>query len=1076
MKTTGQTGIVVMAALFLAIAAGAQPYEISLTTSNITENFDELGGGNCSGGLPSGWVMAQGVGMPIYDNPIDPGNVTNWTAIPPTNYTTYTIINEGGASGCQHDISPGGTFGGRINFGDAPSSYNNRSIGFRSSNPSWESPTNDIMFGFTNNTGSNILSLTITNDFKQYALNTTAATVTFNYSTNGVNWTHFSAGDAGPFATGSSGTFYYSSGPLVTGRFFTISGLNIPNNSPFYLDWHFVIATSSGSASISLGFDDFGLTATLGSAPPPAGNSIWPTGAGSWATASDWQGGNLPISGNNLIFDGPGGAMNNNLSAVSTGTGTVGYMLFSNTASGSYTLSGNAVTLSAGITNASSSLQTIDIPLTLTMDEDFTAAAGGLSFGDGITNGGSQVIFAGSKNITVNGQVSGNGNLVMSGTGQLSLDVSNSYGGQTLLNSGTTLLGNVAAIPGTSQLTVGSSATLNLNGYSPTVTNLSGGGDVLLGSGTLTINGGGGSFSGIMSGLGGLTMAAPGEIQAITATNTYQGTTTLNAGTLQISAVGTLGTGPLNLDGGILQLSATRNTTTGILSNTFVLSSNSIIDNTPTAAAGTRNLPFGGSVSTTGGTLTIQNISTANSNIMNIRFTAGGINFSQPIFFDDQFAGNSNNNQMQLESFNGSGSAAQVFSGTISGDGLFLRAFGVAGGGGTTILSGANTYAPSPTSLNPYGTVLAQGLIGFGSSTTTDGNGNVLSGPIGTSPMQINNDPYVGFFAYGGPQVVANTIIFNGVANTYILGNNSLTLSGTINLGGATPKMLTVSNTASTTISGPITNTAPLIMAGPGTLILTGDNNYGTTTITGGTLEVDTSDGGSGVGTNTVTVTAPGTLSGSGLVGGAVSGNGFIAPGPGAAVLTLTNGLNLSSGGTYVWALTANSTSSGNYDQIALSGGGLVLGGSATLSLQFTGSATAPATNVAFWQSPQSWRILALSGSGANPGSTTFTTISNGASAAGYFTTAADAGGILLNFTPGPVPAPYISTTIVGAGTASATVSWSSVAGLNYQVQYSTNLASGIWFSLGNVTAPGSNASIVDTSGAPSRYYPVIAP
>jgi hypothetical protein len=194
--------------------------------------------------------------------------------------------------------------------------------------------------------------------------------------------------------------------------------------------------------------------------------------------------------------------------------------------------------------------------------------------------------------------------------------------------------------------------------------------------------------------------------------------------------------------------------------------------------------------------------------------------------------------------------------------------------------------------------------------------------------------------------------------------------------------------------------------------------------------------------------------------------------------VTLTNGLDLSSGGAYVWALTANSTSSPgvNYDQIALSGGNLVLGGSAALSLQFTGSATAPNSGVVFWQAPHSWRILAMSGGAANPGNTTFASIANGSSAAGYFTAAADAGGILLNFMPGSIPAPVISPKIVGAGTASATISWSSVAGVDYQVQYSTNLAQGIWLVLGNVTASGTTSSIFDTSGAPVRFYRVVAP
>jgi hypothetical protein len=192
----------------------------------------------------------------------------------------------------------------------------------------------------------------------------------------------------------------------------------------------------------------------------------------------------------------------------------------------------------------------------------------------------------------------------------------------------------------------------------------------------------------------------------------------------------------------------------------------------------------------------------------------------------------------------------------------------------------------------------------------------------------------------------------------------------------------------------------------------------------------------------------------------------------------MTNGLNLSSGGTYVWEMAANTTNNpgSSYDQISLTGGNLVLGGASTLSLQFTGSASAPNSSVPFWQTRESWRIISFGGSAANPGNTTFASISNGVYAAGYFTAVADGSGIVLNFTPGTIAAPVLSSTIVGAGTTNATISWSSVAGVDYKVEYSTNLARGVWLLLGDVTASGTNSSIVDTSGAPVRFYRVVAP
>ena len=115
----------------------------------------------------------------------------------------------------------------------------------------------------------------------------------------------------------------------------------------------------------------------------------------------------------------------------------------------------------------------------------------------------------------------------------------------------------------------------------------------------------------------------------------------------------------------------------------------------------------------------------------------------------------------------------------------------------------------------------------------------------------------------------------------------------------------------------------------------------------------------------------------------------------------MAGGLNLSAGGTNVWELAAlNDDATGtpgtDFDQIVLTGGTLTLGGSSTLSIRFTGSATAPDTSNPFWQTTHNWTIITATGAAS-----TFATIQNGIYAAGYFTTSAQAGGIVLTFTPG---------------------------------------------------------------------------
>ena len=61
-----------------------------------------------------------------------------------------------------------------------------------------------------------------------------------------------------------------------------------------------------------------------------------------------------------------------------------------------------------------------------------------------------------------------------------------------------------------------------------------------------------------------------------------------------------------------------------------------------------------------------------------------------------------------------------------------------------------------------------------------------------------------------------------------------------------------------------------------------------------------------------------------------------------------------------------------------------------------------------------------------------------------------------------------------GAGAGRVTISWLAVAGVNYQVQFSTNLAAGGWLPVGNFLATGTNAALDDVSPpAPQRFYRV---
>lgn len=329
--------------------------------------------------------------------------------------------------------------------------------------------------------------------------------------------------------------------------------------------------------------------------------------------------------------------------------------------------------------------------------------------------------------------------------------------------------------------------------------------------------------------------------------------------------------------------------------------------------------------------MTITNAFIATNVALNIVGNAAGLTFSGPW------------NLAATPSIGSGGAAGNLItiSGIMSGVGGFTKY-----NPGIVVLSGPNTYSG--------GTTISNGVL----SVTADNN-------LGTAPGSAT----LNLTLSGGTFNASNTFTLNS--------KRLITLTANSTIGVSSGKTLTY--------GGAITGTANLAKTGTGTLILSGANGYtGTTTISAGTLEAD-SQGGSATGTNTVSVPSPAVLSGSGVVSGLVSGNGNITPGTpsGPATLTLGNGLDLSSGGTYVWDLTADSTSSG-FSTISIIGGNLKLGGTSKLSINCT--AGLPATNNPFWMTQEAWTVISVNGSAGDSNSTKFASILNGTYAAGNFT------------------------------------------------------------------------------------------
>lgn len=132
--------------------------------------------------------------------------------------------------------------------------------------------------------------------------------------------------------------------------------------------------------------------------------------------------------------------------------------------------------------------------------------------------------------------------LTKAGAGTLQLSKTNTYTGGTFINAGTLRAGAENVIASSAQVVVAQDATLDLNGFDQTVRNLSGAGDVALGSGTLRIDSQiDTALGGAISGTGALTKAGAGTF-TLSGHSHYSGATTVESGTLALDNAQLAGT------------------------------------------------------------------------------------------------------------------------------------------------------------------------------------------------------------------------------------------------------------------------------------------------------------------------------------------------------------------------------------------------------------------------------------------------------------------------------------------------------------------------------------------------------
>jgi len=438
-----------------------------------------------------------------------------------------------------------------------------------------------------------------------------------------------------------------------------------------------------------LGKSTFGGGTTISSGTLQVGNGTAAAALGSGAV----------LDNSALVFDLPGastfsGAISGSGSLTQAGTGVLA-LLGNNTFNGGTTISSGTLQVGNG------------------------AAGGALGASSGTVTDNSVLVFDLSGSVTFSGAISGSGSLAQAGNGLLTLTNSNTYTGGTTVSAGTLQVGNGGSgeFLGSPVVSLSNNTTLIFNESDlPTY------GGVIQGSGSL-----------VQTGSGMLTL---------TGSNTYNGGTTISAGTLQLgngTIAGTLGTGKLVDNGTLLFNLPGASTFAGVISG-----SGSLVQGGASVLTVLRsNNTYSGGTTISSGTLQLGNGSIAGT------LGPGAVTDNGILIFDlpglATFGGAVNGGGGLTQA--GTGVLTLLGSNTYSGNTTISSGTLQLGNGGTTgILAGGGAVEIEGTLvLNRSNNVIMNNpLTGQGSllkvnsdAVTLTGDMSGFSGPIGVASGQL---------------------------------------------------------------------------------------------------------------------------------------------------------------------------------------------------------------------------------------------------------------------------------------------------------------------------------------------------
>lgn len=438
---------------------------------------------------------------------------------------------------------------------------------------------------------------------------------------------------------------------------------------------------------------------------------------------------NLAGVSNVVVDSGTSLSLNGSLGGagglVKVGTGTL-VLNGINSQLGDTWLSAGGLVIGSSLALGSGTLNTLN---TTTLDSSLQGA----SIANNVAMSGNLTVL-GSGDMSLNGTVSGTGNLIKAGGSALNLTGANTLNGTVMLNQGILRLGQNTSL-GNTTLAVGGVSSLQ------SLADISVDNAVSLNAELSVIGANDLTLAGVVSGMGGLRKDGSGTLSLATA-NLYQGNTTLQAGTLNLGNAGALGSGRLDVTG-----------TAALQSGSALTVGNAVTISGNLSVQGSNNLTLSGNLSGMGslikagsGTLLLSGNNTLNGNT---HVNAG---------------------TLQVNGTLGAGNVSVFNGATLAGSGSLGGAVTVENGGhlslaGSSVLTLGSLVLNDTSNLDTTLGIATPGAAGLANVTgdlTLDGRLNITdTGGFGIGVYRL--------FDYGG--LLTDNGLQLGTLSTGIAGN-----------------------------------------------------------------------------------------------------------------------------------------------------------------------------------------------------------------------------------------------------------------------------------------------------------------